>query len=338
MTYKGITFNGTHSTANKLEYWCNFIQTKYWLADRLLVLCKVTNPTASEGLYVTGQSDSPFGMVKYELDANGYCVIDFTDFYRTYRGAREIWLWYGVEDYDDPSVNLVTLFDDPPLGLINPAGVYIPKHPLEDYGAIIVPPARMLYDVTMNVPLIFEFRGDGLTQWSIYEMDAAGIDLYDGTLTEPSHALDDTTVVAFNIYDPGFHSWRMQEAPCDAELAFVEWISFTGATRRHIFEVQKHKTDTGDSFSVLSLDGQPFQIKGRKDGFTLRLDNLCAYDVWYYADVITSSDVNVSLDGGATWARVEVTSKNITLPNEDATDGKVEISVNWKEYDPITLQ
>lgn len=337
MTYKGMTFNGTHSTANKLEYWCNFIQTKYWLADRLLVLCKVTNPTASEGLYATGESDSPFGAAKYELDANGYCVIDFTDFYRTYRGARGIWLWYGVEDYDDPSVDIVTLFDDAPLGLINPVGVYIPSHISDIYGIEISAPLRMYASQYNAAKVQFEMFGSNDYNFStgrVKFQPSETVVNFARTIEIPS----DTDAIEFwHLADNIMYQNQVQQSEC-ADLAVVEWISFTGATRRHIFEVQKHKIDTGDSFSVLSLDGQPFHIKGRKEGFALRLDNLCAYDVWYYADVITSSDVKVSLDGGATWARVEVTNKNITLPNEDATDGKVEIAINWKEYDPITLQ
>ena len=335
MKYRGINFNGTHSTATKLEYWCNFWAGTYWLANRLLVLCKVTNPTASEGLYAMSGSDSPFGMVKYELDADGYCIIDFTDFYRTYRGTREMWLWYGVGDPNDASTDLVTLLDDTPKGLINPAGVFIPSHISTAHGITISAPLLMYASPYNAIKVQFEMFGS-----NSYEFATGRVKFQPGgTIVDFARAVEvpsGTDAIEFwHLTDAIRYKNQMQQSDC-ADVAVVEWRSFSGQIRRHVFEMEKHKIETGDSFTILSLDGQPFEIKGRKDSFTLRLSNLCAYDVWYYADVITSSEVNVCLDG-TNWARVEVTSKSVNVPNDDETSGKVEITVKWKEYDAVSM-
>lgn len=334
MTYKGINFNGSHATiGTKLECWCNFIMGEYWLADRMLVLCKVTNPTSSEGLYASAPTVSGLELIKYELDENNYCIIDGTDFYRTYRGAHEFLLWYG-STYEQ---SVYTLFDDDPKGLINPAGVYIPKYDGILSGALILPPSKMLFANGLSSSVAFEFYKNQQGTYTRAEYDAAGDRIFIGTIAQGSYALHDTAVKLELTHLTEKITIQLVTPECDAETALVEWVSFTGVTRRHLFEVTKHKTETDDAYELLSLDNQTREIKGREDSFTIRLDGLCAYDVWYYADVITSSRVQVSLDGGATFARVQVTTKSVTLPNPDSTDGKVEITVKWKKYDAVDM-
>ena len=40
---------------------------------------------------------------------------------------------------------------------------------------------------------------------------------------------------------------------------------------------------------------------------------------------------------GTNYERVQVVSKNVTLPDGEATDGKLEIEVNWKRYDAVAM-
>ena len=77
-------------------------------------------------------------------------------------------------------------------------------------------------------------------------------------------------------------------------------------------------------------------VKGREDSFTIRLDGLNNYDLWYYADLITSSSVKVTLDGEK-WQKVQVTEKNITLPDGEANNGILEISLNYAKYDAVAM-
>ena len=105
----------------------------------------------------------------------------------------------------------------------------------------------------------------------------------------------------------------------------------------HTFELRDATQTTDEVIKLETLDGTYNQIKGRTDGFKLYLDELTAYDYWYYADVITSSKVEVSLDG-TTWQQVEVTTKSVTIPNtSEGKTNKLEIIVNWRNYDAVTM-
>jgi hypothetical protein len=90
------------------------------------------------------------------------------------------------------------------------------------------------------------------------------------------------------------------------------------------------------SYQLLTLDNSYDEIKGRVDNFDLYIDELLPYDLWYYADVVTSSKVEVSLDG-QNWHRVQVTTKNVTIPTGTMGNGKLEITVNWRKYDAVTM-
>ena len=97
------------------------------------------------------------------------------------------------------------------------------------------------------------------------------------------------------------------------------------------------KQTTKNAYSLLPIDGEYIEIKGREDGFTLRLDRLNTYDLWYYSDVLQSSNVQVS-DDAQGWQRVQVTEKSITLPDGEAgTNGVLEIAVNYREYDAVAM-
>ena len=73
------------------------------------------------------------------------------------------------------------------------------------------------------------------------------------------------------------------------------------------------------------------------DSVTLVIDELSAYDLWYYSDIITSSKVEVFISGAVGWSQVQVTNKNVTIPDGDARNGKLEITINWRRYDAVTM-
>ena len=78
------------------------------------------------------------------------------------------------------------------------------------------------------------------------------------------------------------------------------------------------------------------EIKGEEDGFSLLLEDLTRYDFWYYADIITSSHVRVSIDGGVTFYDVEVTDKKYTVPESDAGRlATLEVAIKFRKYDTI---
>ena len=140
------------------------------------------------------------------------------------------------------------------------------------------------------------------------------------------------------ILPDGYTVIPIQEQECEAMYALVRWVSFIGRTKQHVFELVKPKTAVSDAYSLEPIDNEFVEIKGRMDGFTLKLDNLSPYDIWYYSDVLTSSKVEVSFDHGTTFDRVQVTNKDMTLLTDGSmSNGIIEFDVNWKRYDAVSM-
>lgn len=264
-----------------------------------------------------GNNTSP--IATYTPSSSNELYVDLTDYVRTYPTVSHVYFNSAYfENIADISVSVV--------GLINPANVIIPYHPLKAYGALIVPPSKLLIAADQQGVEVSEFYKTSGT-WSVIGGASLGM----------SGRVIGQIDSAFTLSD-GTHSRKFQPKTrhCGVEYAFVKWISFTGIERTHIFEVSKVKTETADAFSLMPIDNEYIEIKGRKDGLSLRLDGLCAYDLWYYSDVITSSNVQVSLDG-TNWDRVQVTTKSITQPDGEGGDGELEITINWKRYDAVAM-
>ena len=125
---------------------------------------------------------------------------------------------------------------------------------------------------------------------------------------------------------------------CGVLYAAVEWVSATGHTRRATWEVREHKQQTGDTVAIATVTNDFDIRKGREDGLTLRLDSLTAFDVWYYGDIVSSSSVRVSLDGGQTWQAVKVESKDVTIPDGDGGElQELNIQITYAEYDAVVM-
>ena len=125
---------------------------------------------------------------------------------------------------------------------------------------------------------------------------------------------------------------------CGVLYAAVEWVSATGHTRRATWEVREHKQQTGEQVAIATVTNDFNIRKGREDGLTLRLDSLTAFDVWYYGDIVSSSSVRVSLDGGQMWQAVKVESKDVTIPDGDGGElQELKIQVTYAEYDAVVM-
>lgn len=323
MTYQGIDFDGTTYSNAEMVLTCNFDNTdKLWKQEKLLVLVQVLDGTSRFKLVVSGVST-----FYYTPDSNGYVIVDLSDIARTYDPIPT--LTASIEGGVLSPV--MSLLYKGVQGLINPDSVIIPYNPLQDYGVIVAPPSVM-YKTALAVQH-FEFRDDGTYTW--YKRDSDGWD----TITSASESLNfNTGIFRISKGDTStiVYERRLREEVCDHFYVMVKWISYTGAVREHIWELVKNTISQADKVSLVTLDNSYNEIKGRDEGFSLRLDGLNAYDYWYYSDVITSSDVEVSFDGSI-YTKVQVTSKSVTIPDGNATDGRLEINVNWKHYDAVAM-
>lgn len=251
----------------------------------------------------------------------GELYADITDYLRTFPNVST--LYFG-EDQDEQNVASISVSV---VGLINPASVHIPAH--VPSGALVVPPSYIILleeqddtvECEIYAKLSYNLRVRGFASLSTNRRNI-------GQITGDFSVEYDTES---QTYSP-----RLRE--CDKQYAVVRWESFTGVERVHVFEARQFKTETADSYELLPLDNEFVEIKGRRDGMTLKLEGLTPYDVWYYGDVVTSSKVEVSLDGGMTFQRVKVTEKSVVIPDGNGGEfGKVEIDVIWKRYDAVSM-
>lgn len=269
-------------------------------------------------------------VVKYSIPASKNLDIDFSDLVRL--SATGMCSISAHNAYDVIIGNTYTM-QWTQAGRINPAGVYIPPFTMPD--ALIVPPERILYAGLTDIRCEFypavttglTWALEGAAQWAVDKrwVDAIGdfiiYRLKSGQTTIARKSTFQTTIID----------------ACKSPAVAVRWVSFTGVQRVHHFMLRKPTIASAENYQLLTLDNSYNEIKGRVDGLDLYLDDLLPYDLWYYADVITSSKVEVSLDG-QTWNQVQVTNKNVTIPAGEMGNGKLEITVNWKRYDPVTVE
>ena len=127
---------------------------------------------------------------------------------------------------------------------------------------------------------------------------------------------------------------NLEQTDSEKDYVPIRWVSRFGTTKLLYWERRNLKTSTKDSVSIESLANQYDVRKGYVESFTAFMDGLDAYDYWYYADIITSSKVEVLI--GSNWYQAEVTSKDYTIPNTNAgKPNKLEVAINLRKYDTL---
>ena len=307
-----------------------------WSAERQIIYLERVSGSVSEvTLSKRKQGVIPWvyeDIATYKLDANGKCAIDITDLVRTfgvYQSAIDTNMsLYLTLTTSGGSISFYIRI----AGIINPAGVYIPPFTMPD--ALIVPPERILYAGLTDIRCEFypavttglTWALEGAAQWAV---DKRWVDAI-GDFIIYRLKSGQTTIARKSTFQPTIID------TCKSPAVAVRWVSFTGVQRVHHFMLRKPTIASAENYQLLTLDNSYNEIKGRVDGLNLYLDDLLPYDLWYYADVITSSKVEVSLDG-QTWNQVQVTNKNVTIPTGEMGNGKLEITVNWRKYDAVTM-
>lgn len=299
-----------------IVYLADSERVTYWKQERLVFSIQ-EHDSIKMWSNLKGSQSSP--IATYLPDNYNVVLVDLTDYVRANPNVAHLY-FYSEENAATYDVTITI------AGLINPFKVLIPQHDLSV--ALICPPSLMYCDGVNK--LAAELYPD-LPLWTI---------VGDAALRSDYRQVKDIlgTFTLSISFEQNTNRRTFSTTPlvgC-ARYAFVRWVSFTGVTRVHMFEVAKDKTSAADAYSLLPIDNEFVEIKGREDGFVLRLAGLDAYDTWYYSDLITSSKVEVSMDG-TNYDRVQVVSKNVTLPDGEATDGKLEIEVNWKRYDAVAM-
>lgn len=331
------TISGTYTSVNAFDAQA-YKQERLLLSFNGLVSSQGIPTAKKVRFWASGGSSFASPIAIYALDANYKCTIDMSDYIRTYGGFGDSYnLYLAQETSTGTQLDLLTI-PYVVIGLINPASVVIPAHELTGtgvYGAVIVPPRKMIAAGTLLTSGVrCEWRPNA-AGWTLNQYDITGAIIGSSTPASPSMTLNQLAT-KISLEKGGAFVRALQPQKCGTEYAAVEWVSYTGATRRHVLEVVKKTIAAADNYALMTADNSYNEVKGRVDGMTLRIDGLDAYDYWYYADMLTSSKVRVCLDG-TNWAQVQVTTKNATIPDGNAGNGKLEITINWKRYDAVAL-
>lgn len=116
----------------------------------------------------------------------------------------------------------------------------------------------------------------------------------------------------------------------------VRWISRYGVQKQFVWYYKDLRINVSEVVSIATIDGTYDERKGYVQGLTLFMDELNAYDYWYYSDIITSSKVEICMDGSSLWRVVQVDAKSIQIPNNDMGKPKdLEVQINLQGYDAI---
>lgn len=288
-----------------------------WVQQRnILTLSNFSSDTKYIELTVAGHSELT---AKYVVPTSGVLQIDLSDLVRMYATGA----WTATERGGKSSTS--TTMPWTRSGLISPQKIQIPDTDVKARGCLISPPSRM-YHAGLDILCETYFTNSH----QIWQLSGAAVFEENGRRIACIDNFSMTDAASTKVC-------RVEEMAKDCrEMVNVQWRSFTGATRRHAFEVIKETIETADAVQLQTMTDGYKEMKGRRDGFAIRIDGLDRYDMWYYGDIVTSGDVQVSFDNGTTWERVQVTTKNIELPNSDeGAFGVLEIAVNYKHYDTI---
>lgn len=142
---------------------------------------------------------------------------------------------------------------------------------------------------------------------------------------------------------------RLRPRVCDEELVHVMWTSRTGGYKRVLMQRCKATVSQVNRVSledkvVFGGSGLPTNyyngFAGEEQEFSLRLEHLTAYDMWWYSDLLISDYVAVADDSlnSPTANTVEVLTKSITIPDGSIKDTTFEIKVKYRTGDAFNLQ
>ena len=201
-----------------------------------------------------------------------------------------------------------------------------------DVSVSLAPPSRILEHT--GFPLIIEMHGT--QDIAVFHLGTTSPNMFNALKSQITipYGMNEWFVgkdyerITYGVYG------TIERNGCNKACA-VRWISRYGVQKQFVWYYKDLRVNVSDVVSIATIDGTYDERKGYMQGLTLFLDELNAYDYWYYSDIITSSKVEVSIGGGS-WRIVQVDTKNVQIPNNDMGKPKdLEVQINLQGYDAI---
>lgn len=287
-------------------------------------------------------------VIKYAIPAARELDIDMSDLVRLSTSGQ-----FTLGEYTSGGVIIGTTYTGTwtVAGRINPAAAIIPKPGVVcmytttygDWGNFrITPPLKIIRNASM--PLQLEVYTDAVSHAYAYSAYRGATWSTAATLsglqtivllnnTSALRLLDDAAGTASDPWETLAQIDFESQNP-ERDYVLIRWTSRFGGTKQLVWERRNVKEETADALELDSLQNEYETRKGIVESFTAYLDDLDAYDFWYYADIVTSSRVEV-LHGGA-WLSVDVENKEYQIPNTSAGAlEKLEINIKFRKYDTL---
>lgn len=268
----------------------------YWLKERLFLTVNASVPTEML-LLIDVQSDDD--ALTYSLQ-KGNNYIELTRLIN--ENSREI----VIKTRGTTGGIVEATLQIRVVGDVDYRRINIPQNDKTSTNLYQLPPRKMyaLYggDIQAEVGALADFTLDGATVAA-----PTGCQYIEVILGEASN---DVTI----------NDWHtvLQELPCGKPYRLVQWRGRLGGQKEHYWLTKDSKWSAGDS---VELQSRGYEArKSATETMTLYIEDLSEYDVYYYADIITS-DV-VIIDG----KQVSVRTSSVTYPN-GLDNGSVEVEV-----------
>lgn len=323
--------------------------TSVYAQERNILHVSNLDATASHVRLVIIQPSGFAGaVIKYAIPAARELDIDMSDLVRLSTSGQ-----FTLGEYTSAGVIIGTTYTGTwtVAGRINPAAAIIPTPGVvcmytPTYGDWsdfkITPPQKIIRNISSQLKLEvyidtaespYAYSAYRATIWSAAETLAGLQTISLLSNTAALRLLEDAAGTALDPWETLAQIDFENQNP-ERDYVLIRWTSRFGGTKQLIWERRNVKEETADALELDNLQNEYDTRKGIVESFTAYLDELDAYDYWYYADIVTSSKVEV-LHGGR-WYSVDVENKEYQIPNTSAGAlEKLEINIKFRKYDTL---
>lgn len=296
------------------------------------------------------RSTTPAFTGEYQTtDTSGKITIDIAPIVRlvNWTSSRmELTLLYSQRLYGQWSSETPIFVYINQLRDFNKVSVFIPSPTGDNEGwsaFLKTPPPSCIIEAASDESLAFE----ALMQTRVETIQYADVRLDNGTHPYWRQATTNqlytraTSGGALAFKDVNNNIIECKERDCSKKYCLIQWLGHFGGINSLPWEVRNVKIATQDTQSLMQLDGGYNTHKGEEITFTAHLDNLTAYDYWFYSSLATSTAVRTGDDNtttvrvrvGGAWIDAEVDTKSVTIPNSDETSRhSLDINVKLLKY------
>lgn len=299
-------------------------------------ILKVTNiANNADVIRIAGVGGLSSYVADYRLASEREIEIDLTDLVRIANGSA-----YVVEMADGSTLSS-TIIQFSRVGLINPNTAYIPNPLHSDDSEVVIAPPSVIYSGSVQDSILVYVYSNTHTY-------ACRFSYANGTLGALTMLQNGITVLQPSQPNPSeFRILRMPTglAVCVVtyrpqnecqEYVTIRWAErFSGRYKTAVFLRTRNTYETQGAIELENIKNEYTVKKGFEQGFIASIDDLTPYDVWYYGDIVNSSDVQV-LSESYEWVSVDVATKSVTIPDSDSgKPNNFEIEIKYKRYDAI---